>query len=119
MTIPVSIAENVGSQVTFSSDACSSAGNIQRWHYLDYWIDGWIIGTDSGSVFHGGTQIVLAALTTYLVCMPLILIFGQIRGAYLGGSILAFFLGYMHVVFQKWYPCQHLSVLCCADFSGI
>ena len=24
-----------------------------------------------------------------------------------------------HVVFQKWYPCQHLSVLCCADFSGI
>ena len=30
--------------------------------------------------FHGGTQIVLAALTTYLVCMPLILIFGQIRG---------------------------------------
>jgi len=27
------------------------AGNIQRWRYLDYWIDGWIIGTDSGSVF--------------------------------------------------------------------
>ena len=25
--------------------------NIQRWRYLDYWIDGWIIGTDSGSVF--------------------------------------------------------------------
>ena len=24
-----------------------------------------------------------------------------------------------HVVFQKWYPCQYLSVLCCADFSGI
>ena len=24
-----------------------------------------------------------------------------------------------HVVFQRWYPCQHLSVLCCADFSGI
>ena len=36
----------------------------------------------------------LAGLTTYMVCMPLILIFGQIRGAYLGGSILAFFLGY-------------------------
>ena len=25
--------------------------NLQRWRYLDYWIDGWIIGTDSGSVF--------------------------------------------------------------------
>ena len=44
--------------------------------------------------FHGGTQIVLAALTIFLVCMPLILIFGQIRGAYLGGSIMAFFIGY-------------------------
>ena len=35
----------------YKRQACSSAGNIQRWHYLDYWIDGWIIGTDSGSVF--------------------------------------------------------------------
>ena len=41
--------------------------------------------------FHGSTQIVLASFTTYLVCMPLILLFGQIRGAYLGGSILSFF----------------------------
>ena len=32
-------------------DFCSPAGNIQRWHYLDYWIDSWIIGTDSGSGF--------------------------------------------------------------------
>ena len=50
--------------------------------------------------FHGGTQIVLAGLTTYMVCMPLILIFGQIRGAYLGGSILAFFLGYSMMFFK-------------------
>ena len=32
--------------------------------------------------------------------MPLILIFGQIRGAYLGGSILAFFLGYSMLFFK-------------------
>lgn len=49
----------------------------------------------TGSAFHlpgltlkvalgGGTQIVLASLTTYLVCMPLILIFGQKRGIILG-----------------------------------
>jgi bacitracin transport system permease protein len=50
--------------------------------------------------FHGSAQIVSAALTTYLVCMPLILIFGQIRGAYLGGSILAFFLGYSMMFFK-------------------
>ena len=24
-----------------------------------------------------------------------------------------------HVVFQRWYLCQHLSFLCCADFSRI
>ena len=51
-------------------------------------------------LFHSGIQIVLAALTTCLVCMPLILIFGQIRGAYLGGSILAFFLGYSMLFFK-------------------
>lgn len=51
-------------------------------------------------LLHGGGQIVLAAFTTGLVCMPLILIFGQIRGAYLGGSILAFFLGYSMLFFK-------------------
>ncbi|MFR4561912.1 MAG: hypothetical protein ACLT5P_12345 [Flavonifractor plautii] len=30
------------------------------------------------------------ALTTFLVCMPMILVFGQMRGTYLGGSILTF-----------------------------
>ena len=51
MTIPVSTSKMLGAKLLFSRYACSSAGNIQRWHYLDYWIDGWIIGTDSGSVF--------------------------------------------------------------------
>ena len=57
-------------------------------------------GLTAEVLFHSGTQIVLAAQTTYLVCMPLILIFGQIRGAYLGGSILAFFLGYSMMFFK-------------------
>lgn len=48
----------------------------------------------------GGAQIVAAALTTFWVCMPLILIFGQIKGAYLGGSILTFFLGYSILFFK-------------------
>lgn len=51
--------------------------------------------------FHCAAQIVPAALTTYLVCMPLILIFGQLRGAYLSGSILTFFLGYSMMFFKS------------------
>lgn len=47
-----------------------------------------------------GTQVVTAALTTYLVCMPLILIFGQIRGAWLTGSVFTFFLGYCILFFK-------------------
>ncbi len=73
--------------------------------------------------FHGGTQIVLAGLTTYLVCMPLILIFGQIRGAYLGGSILAFFLGYSMLFFKggilaSIYPFSAALILVGFDMSG-
>ena len=47
-----------------------------------------------------GTQVIAAAFTTGLVCMPMILIFGQIRGAYLGGSLLTFFLGYCILFFK-------------------
>ena len=65
----------------------------------------------------------LAALTTYLVCMPLILIFGQIRGAYLGGSILAFFLGYSMLFFKggilaSIYPFSAALILVGFDMSG-
>lgn len=48
-----------------------------------------------------GFQVAAAALTVYLVCMPMILIFGRIRGAYLGGSILTFFLGYSMLFFKS------------------
>ena len=33
--------------------------------------------------------------------MPIILIFGQMRGAYLGGSLLTFFLGYCILFFKS------------------
>ena len=45
-------------------------------------------------------EIGATALTGVGVCMPLILIFGQIRGAYLGGSLLTFFLGYCILFFK-------------------
>lgn len=52
-------------------------------------------------LFRCGTQVIAAALTTYLVCMPMILIFGQIHRAYLAGSILTFFLGYSMLFFKR------------------
>lgn len=57
-------------------------------------------GLTPGMAAACGGQVVAAAFTTYLVCMPMILIFGQVRGAYLGGSILTFFLGYSMLFFK-------------------
>jgi len=57
-------------------------------------------GASLALAVRGGAQIVAASLTTFWVCMPLILIFGRIRGAYLGGSILTFFLGYSILFFK-------------------
>lgn len=48
-----------------------------------------------------GAQVIFAAFTTFLVCTPMILIFGQIRGAYLGGAIFTFFLGYCMLFFKS------------------
>lgn len=67
-------------------------------------ITGLIAGLDglTAALFiKSAAQITAAALTTYIVCMPLILIFGQMRGAYLGGSILAFFMGYSILFFKN------------------
>ena len=58
-------------------------------------------GLTPGVILQQGGQVVAAALTTFLVCMPMILIFGQMRGAYLGGSILTFFLGYCILFFKS------------------
>lgn len=49
----------------------------------------------------GFAQIVAAACTTGLVCLPPALLFGQLRGAYLAGSIATFFLGYSILFFKS------------------
>ena len=51
-------------------------------------------GLSAAVLLRQGVQLVAAAFNTSLVCMPMILIFGQTRGAYLGGSLLTFFLGW-------------------------
>ena len=58
-------------------------------------------GLSAALLLGQGAQVVAAAFTTGLVCMPLVLIFGQIRGAYLGGSLLAFFFGYSIMFFKS------------------
>ena len=76
---------------------------------------------------HGGT-VYLQGCSRTVRCsdhyrMPLILIFGQIRGAYLGGSILAFFLGYSMLFFKggilaSIYPFSAALILVGFDMSG-
>ena len=101
MTIPVSMPKMLGAKLLLVSMLAVLLGIYSVGITLITGLTVGLSGLTAEVFFHGGTQIVLAALTTYLVCMPLILIFGQIRGAYLGGSILAFFLGYSMLFFKS------------------
>lgn len=58
-------------------------------------------GLAASVLLQQGIQVIAAAFNTCLVCMPMILIFGQMRGAYLGGSLLTFFLGYCILFFKS------------------
>ena len=100
MTIPVSMPKMLGAKLLLVGMLAVLLGIYSVGITLITGLTVGLSGLTAEVFFHGGTQIVLAALTTYLVCMPLILIFGQIRGAYLGGSILAFFLGYSMLFFK-------------------
>ena len=100
MTIPVSMPKMLGAKLLLVGMLAVLLGIYSVGITLITGLTVGLSGLTAEVFFHGGTQIVLAVLTTYLVCMPLILIFGQIRG-YLGGSILAFFLGYSMLFFKS------------------
>ncbi|MBS5282381.1 MAG: ABC transporter permease [Clostridiales bacterium] len=100
MTIPVFIPKMLGAKLLLVGMLSILLGIYSVGVTLITGLAAGLTGLTVEVLFHSGIQIVLAALTTYLVCMPLILIFGQIRGAYLGGSILAFFLGYSMMFFK-------------------
>lgn len=118
MTIPVSMPKMLGAKLLLVGMLAVLLGIYSVGITLITGLTVGLSGLTAEVFFHGGTQIVLAALTTYLVCMPLILILGRSEG--ISGRFHSGVLPWIqHVVFQKWYPCQHLSVLCCADFSGI
>lgn len=60
-----------------------------------------LAGLSSMFILRQGICVVWNSFLNSLVCMPLILLLGQIRGAYLGGSILTFFLGYSMMFFKS------------------
>lgn len=123
MTIPVSMPKMLGAKLFWVGVLAVLLGIYSVAITLITGLTVGLSGLTEEVFFHGGTQIVLASLTTYLVCMPLILIFGQTRGAYLGGSILSFFLGYSMLFFKggilaSIYPFSAALILVGFDMSG-
>lgn len=100
ITIPVFMPKMLGAKLLLAGMLSILLGIYSVGVTLITGLSAGLAGLTAEVLFHSGIQIVSAALTTYLACMPLILIFGQIRGAYLGGSILAFFLGYSMMFFK-------------------
>ena len=123
MAVPVSMPGLLGTKLLLTGMLAVFLGIYSAGVTLVTGLAAGLPGLTAEVLFHGSTQIVAAAFTTSLVCMPLILIFGQIRGAYLGGSILAFFLGYSMLFFKggvlsSLYPFSAALVLAGLDLSG-
>ena len=123
MAVPVSMPGLLGTKLLLTGMLAVLLGIYSAGVTLVTGLVAGLPGLTAEVLFHGSTQIVAAAFTTSLVCMPLILIFGQIRGAYLGGSILAFFLGYSMLFFKggilaSIYPFSAALILVGFDMSG-
>ena len=91
LTVPVSYPGLLGGKLTITVILSLIFGVYSVFVTL---LTGTAAGLDglSPAVLAGqGAQVIGAAFNTCLVCMPVILIFDQIRGAYLGGSLLTFF----------------------------
>src|SRR5699024_9385928 len=101
LTVPVSYPGLLGGKLTITVILSLILGVYGVFVTL---LAGTAAGLDglSPAVLAGqGAQVIGAAFNTCLVCMPVILIFGQMRGAYLGGSLLTFFLGYCILFFKS------------------
>ena len=123
MAVPVSMPGLLGTKLLLTGMLAVLLGIYSAGVTLVTGLAAGLPGLTAEVLFHGSTQIVAAAFTPSRVCMPLILIFGQIRGAYLGGSILAFFLGYSMLFFKggvlsSLYPFSAALVLAGFDLSG-
>lgn len=101
VTIPVPMSRLLGAKLLVTAVLAVLFGIYSVFMTLLTGVLFGLPGLTVSLAFTGGLQIVAAALTTCLVCMPVILISGRIRGGYLGGSILTFFLGYSMLFFKS------------------
>ena len=100
ITVPVSYRRLLGGKLTVTAALSLMFGGYSIIATLLTGSLAGLSGLSMSVLARQGIQVILAAFYTGLVCMPLILIFGQIRGAYLGGSLLTFFLGYCILFFK-------------------
>lgn len=91
MTVPISMSKLLGVKLLLCGMLAILLGIYSVGVTLITGVMVGLPGLRTEMFFRCGTQVIMAALTTYLVCMPFILIFGKMRGAYLSGSMLAFF----------------------------
>lgn len=100
-TVPVTMPKLLGAKLLITALLALLLGIYSACVTLFAGILFGLPGLTAELAFSGGAQVAAAACTTCLVCMPMILIFGQMRGAYLGGSIFTFFLGYSMLFFKS------------------
>mgnify|MGYP000260283374 CR=1 FL=1 len=118
MTIPVSMPKMLGAKLLLVGMLAVLLGIYSVGITLITGLTVGLSGLTAEVFFHGGTQIVLAAGDLFGLYAADPDFWADPRG--ISGRFHSGVLPWIqHVVFQKWYPCQHLSVLCCADFSGI
>ena len=78
MAVPVSMPGLLGTKLLLTGMLAVLLGIYSAGVTLVTGLAAGLPGLTAEVLFHGSTQIVAAAFTTSLVCMPLILIFGQI-----------------------------------------
>ena len=120
MTIPVSMPDVLGAKLFWVGILTVLLGIYSVGVTLITGLAVGLSGLTAEVFFHGGTQIVLAGLTTYMVCLyaPNPDFWTDPRG--ISGRFHSGVLPWIqHDVFQRRHSCQHLSVFCCTAFSGL
>lgn len=100
LTVPTTLPKLLGSKLAVTAILAAAFGLYSAAVTLLTGIFAGLSGLTPALAFRCGSRIVCASLLTCVVCMPMILIFGQIRSAYLSGSIFTFFLGYSMLFFK-------------------
>ena len=118
MTIPVSMPDVLGAKLFWVGILTVLLGIYSVGVTLITGLAVGLSGLTAEVFFHGGTQIVLAGLTTIWSVCPNPDFWTDPRG--ISGRFHSGVLPWIqHDVFQRRHSCQHLSVFCCTAFSGL